>query len=76
MGLTQGYILSSEFYNKHAVEGNLECTFIFLVKGIDGTYSEEGDSVSLVFSRPRSVQRKLRSFRGYGICREPQSKRR
>lgn len=53
-GVTQGYILSSEFYNKYTVEGNREC--IFLVKGTDGQFSEEGDSGSLVFSRPRSVQ--------------------
>lgn len=76
MGLTQGYILSSELYNKYAVEGNPECKFIFLVKGADAKFSEEGDNGSLVFSRPRSVQRKLHSFRGYGICREPQSKSR
>lgn len=53
-GVTQGYIKSSEFYNKYTVEGNREC--IFLVKGTDGQFSEEGDSGSLVFSRPRSVQ--------------------
>lgn len=52
--VTQGYILSSEFYNKHTAEGNREC--IFLVKGTDGNFSEEGDSGSLVFSRPRSIQ--------------------
>lgn len=52
--VTQGYILSSEFYNKSTAEGNREC--IFLVKGTDGNFSEEGDSGSLVFSRPRSVQ--------------------
>lgn len=51
-GVTQGYILSPEFYNR--VEGNRER--IFLVKGTDGTFSEDGDSGSLVFSRPRSVQ--------------------
>lgn len=53
-GVTQGYILSSEFYNKYPAEGNREC--IFLVKGTHGNFSEEGDSGSLVFSRPRSVQ--------------------
>lgn len=53
-GVTQGYILSSEFYNKYTVEGNREC--IFLVKGTDGNFSENGDSGSLVFSRPRSLQ--------------------
>uniref|UniRef100_A0A8W8NZW6 Peptidase S1 domain-containing protein n=2 Tax=Magallana gigas TaxID=29159 RepID=A0A8W8NZW6_MAGGI len=52
--VTQGYILSSEFYNKHTAEGNREC--IFLVKGTDGNFSEEGDSGSLVFSRPRNIQ--------------------
>lgn len=52
--VTQGYILSYEFYNKYTVEGNREC--IFLVKGTNGKFSEEGDSGSLVFSRPRSVQ--------------------
>lgn len=43
-GVTQGYIKSSEFYNKYTVEGNREC--IFLVKGTDGQFSEEGDSGS------------------------------
>lgn len=52
--VTQGYIQSPEFYNKYATEGNRER--IFLVKGTDGQFSEEGDSGSLVFSRPRSVQ--------------------
>lgn len=52
--VTQGYIHSPEFYNKYATEGNRER--IFLVKGTDGQFSEEGDSGSLVFSRPRSVQ--------------------
>lgn len=55
-GLTQGYILSSKFYNKYAVGGNRECKFIYLEKLTDGTFSEDGDSGSLVFSRPRSVQ--------------------
>lgn len=53
-GVTQRYIHSPEFYNKYAGEGNREG--IFLVKGTDGTFSEEGDSGSLVFSRPRSIQ--------------------
>lgn len=53
-GVTKGYIFSSEFYNKYSVEGNREG--IFLVKGTDGKFSEEGDSGSLVFSRPRNIQ--------------------
>lgn len=53
-GVTQGYIHSPEFYNTYPGEGNREG--IFLVKGTDGTFSEEGDSGSLVFSRPRSIQ--------------------
>lgn len=52
-GVTQGYIISSEFYNKATDEGNREC--IFLVKGTDKIFSDEGDSGSLVFSRPRTV---------------------
>lgn len=53
-GVTQGYILSSEFYNKSIEKGNREC--IFLVKGTGRTFSEEGDSGSLVFCRPRNIQ--------------------
>lgn len=52
--VTQGYILSSEFYNKYTGVDKREG--IFLVKGTDGNFSEEGDSGSLVFSRPRSVK--------------------
>lgn len=48
--VTKGFIISSEFYDK------LHHDNIFLVKGIRGPFSEEGDSGSLVFSRPRSAQ--------------------
>lgn len=48
--VTKGYIISSEFYDK------LHHDNIFLVKGIDGSFSEEGDSGSLVFSRPKSAK--------------------
>lgn len=49
-GVTKGFIISSEFYDK------LHHDNIFLVKGICGPFSEEGDSGSLVFSRPKSAQ--------------------
>lgn len=48
--VTKGFIISSEFYDK------LHHDNIFLVKGISGPFSEEGDSGSLVFSRPKSAQ--------------------
>lgn len=48
--VTKGFIISSEFYDK------LHHDNIFLVKGICGPFSEEGDSGSLVFSRPKSAQ--------------------
>lgn len=46
--LTNGYILSSEYYDKLTDENNRE--YIFLVKGMGKNFSEEGDSGSLVFS--------------------------
>lgn len=46
--LTNGYILSSEYYDKLKDENNKE--YIFLVKGMEKYFSDEGDSGSLVFS--------------------------
>lgn len=51
--VTSGRIMSSEYYDK---EMDIEYRDnIFLVKGINGPFSEEGESGSLVFSRPNSV---------------------
>lgn len=52
--MTTGTILSSEYYNKLKDESNRE--YIFLVKGMGEYFSEEGDSGSLVFSRPQNLQ--------------------
>lgn len=46
--LTNGYILSSEYYDKLKNKNNRE--YIFLVKGIGEDFSDVGDSGSLVFS--------------------------
>lgn len=48
--VTKGYIISPEFYDKAHHDS------IFLVKGIYGPFAEEGDSGSLVFSRPKSAK--------------------
>lgn len=51
--VTSGRIISLEYYDK---EMDSECREnIFLVKGLNGPFSKEGDSGSLVFSRPNSV---------------------
>lgn len=51
--VTSGRIISLEYYDK---EMNSHCREnIFLVKGLNGPFSKEGDSGSLVFSRPNSV---------------------
>lgn len=52
--MTKGYILSSEYYDEVFNDTNLGTTF--LVKGLHGSFSENGDSGSLVFSRPNCVQ--------------------
>lgn len=52
--MTTGIVLSPEYYDKLINESNKE--YLFLVKGTNGKFSEEGDSGSLVFCRPRSVQ--------------------
>lgn len=52
--VTTGIVLSPEYYDKVMDESN--SGYIFLVKGTDGQFSEQGDSGSLVFCRPRSVQ--------------------
>lgn len=51
--VTSGRIISYEYYDK---EMNNHCRDnIFLVQGINGPFSEAGDSGSLVFCRPNSV---------------------
>lgn len=52
--VTDGVIYSSEFYNTLLDEDNREC--LFLVKGIGGKFSEEGDSGSLIFARSMDAQ--------------------
>lgn len=47
--VTKGLVLSSEYYDKN--RGH-----VFLVKGIPGNFSEEGDSGSLVFTRSKDAQ--------------------
>lgn len=51
--VTSGRIMCLEYYDK---EMDSHCRDnIFLVKGLNGSFSEEGDSGSLVFCRPNSV---------------------
>ncbi|XP_065923825.1 uncharacterized protein [Magallana gigas] len=52
--VTTGLVLSPEYYDKEMDDSNRE--YLFLVKGTSGKFSEDGDSGSLVFCRPRSVQ--------------------
>lgn len=51
--VTSGRIISMEYYDKEM--DNHYRDNIFLVKGLNGPFSEEGDSGSLVFCRPNSV---------------------
>lgn len=51
--VTSGHIISYEYYDKEM--DNCSRDNIFLVKGFNGPFSEEGDSGSLVFCRPNSV---------------------
>lgn len=51
--VTKGSILSPEWHER-VLDSNWASTF--LVQGISENFSEEGDSGSLVFSRPRNVQ--------------------
>lgn len=51
--VTNGRIVSLEYYDKEM--NNHSRDNIFLVKGINGPFSDEGDSGSLVFSRPNCV---------------------
>lgn len=51
--LTKGIIISSEYYDK--VIKDLHLGTNFLIKGLQGSFSEDGDSGSLVFSRPKCV---------------------
>nr|XP_022304803.1 uncharacterized protein LOC111111906 isoform X2 [Crassostrea virginica] len=53
--LTKGTLLSEEFYIKNFTNKNNRES-LFFVRGIGGLFSGEGDSGSLVFSRPRDVQ--------------------
>lgn len=51
--VTSGRIISMDYYDK---DMDNHCRDnIFLVKGLNGPFSEEGDSGSLVFCRPNSV---------------------
>lgn len=52
--VTKGMIFSSEYYDKIFDDNNRE--HVFLVKGIPGNFSEEGDSGSLVFTRSKDAQ--------------------
>lgn len=52
--VTSGRIISLEYYDKDM--DNHSRDNIFLVKGLNGPFSEEGDSGSLVFCRPNSVK--------------------
>lgn len=52
--VTNGKIVSSEFYLKATDKSNRE--IIFLVKGTAEKFSERGDSGLLVFSRPNRIQ--------------------
>lgn len=52
--VTNGVIISSEFYNTLFDDDNREC--LFLVKGNYESFSKEGDSGSLVFARSMDVQ--------------------
>lgn len=54
--VTNGYILSIEYYDKLFEEDGRKN--IFLVNGIENKFAAEGDSGSLVFARPRSVKQK------------------
>lgn len=51
--VTKGTILSPEWYEKVMDDDNREC--LFLVEGINGNFSEEGDSGSLVFFRSKNA---------------------
>nr|XP_034319273.1 uncharacterized protein LOC117687156 [Crassostrea gigas] len=52
--VTKGRIISSEYYDKLFDDKNRG--HVFLVKGIQGNFSEEGDSGSLVFTRSKDAQ--------------------
>lgn len=52
--MTKGCIISSEYYDRVLNDLNLGTNF--LVKGFDGSFVEDGDSGSLVFSRPNCAR--------------------
>lgn len=54
--MTKGYIISSEYYDKVIMDLHQHEGTNFLVKGSPGSFSEDGDSGSLVFSRPNCAQ--------------------
>lgn len=54
--MTKGYIISSEYYDKVIMDLHQNEGSNFLVKGSPGSFSEDGDSGSLVFSRPNCAQ--------------------
>lgn len=49
--ITNGLIESSEYYVNRLIDNENE-DYVFLVRGTDGSFSKEGDSGALVFSRP------------------------
>ena len=53
-GVTNGIILSEEYYVKRLLDADNKDS-VFLVRGTGNLFSKEGDSGSLVFSRPRQA---------------------
>lgn len=53
-GVTNGTIFSEEYYVKRLIDDDNKDS-VFLVRGTGGRFSEEGDSGSLVFARPRQA---------------------
>lgn len=52
-GVTNGRVVSYEYYNKVIDAENQD--YVFLVEGTNGIFSTEGDSGSLVFTRPKTA---------------------
>lgn len=53
-GMTKGRVVSKEYYNKLIDAENQD--YVFLVEGTNGIFSTEGDSGSLVFTGPKTVE--------------------
>lgn len=53
--LTRGKILSPEHYFSKTLIADANRNSVFLVKGFGGPFCQDGDSGSLVFSRPKTV---------------------